>query len=99
MRPALTTSLYGVPPSGPTGILLVHRGALFLAVVAVAIFATFAPEARKAATLVAGISVVSFLIVYAASGAPAGPLRMIALADLLAVPPLAVVIWNAWLKA
>jgi hypothetical protein len=98
-RPALTNTLYGVAPDGAAGLLLVHRGGLFLAVFAVAVFAAFVPDARKAATIVAGISVLSFLAIYLLAGAPAGPLRTIALADLVALPPLAVVIWRAWLSA
>ena len=95
-RPALTETLYGVPPTGATGVLVVHRGALFLAVFVVAVFAAFSPEARKAATLVVGISVVGFLVVYAMAGAPQGPLRTIAVVDVLALLPLAFVTWRAW---
>jgi hypothetical protein len=95
-RPALTERLYGVPPDGTTGVLLIHRGALFLAIVLVALYAAFAPEARRAASLVVAISVVGFLIVYALAGAPAGPLRTIALVDLAALAPLAIVLWTAW---
>ncbi len=97
-RPALTESLYNVPSNGSTGILLVHRGALFLAVVVVAIFAAVAPEARKAATLLAAVSVLSFLVIYVASGAPEGSLRTIAFVDLFAMLPLSFVVWSAWLR-
>ena len=96
-KPSLTGMLYGVPPTGPTGLLIVHRGALFLAVFVVAVFAAFSPEARKAATLVVGISLVAFLAVYAMAGAPQGPLRTIAVVDALALLPLAYVTWSAWL--
>ena len=98
-RPALTESLYGVPPAGAAGLLLVHRGALFLGVFVVALFAAFSPEARKAATLLVGISMIGFLIVYAMAGAPQGPLRTIALVDAAALLPLALVAWRAWLAA
>jgi hypothetical protein len=95
-KPALTETLYGIPPTGSTGVLIIHRGALFLAIVAVALFAAFAPKARKAASLVVGISVVGFLIIYAMAGAPPGPLRTIAIADAVALLPLAYVTWRAW---
>lgn len=95
-RPALLDSLYGVPPEGPAGVLLIHRGALFLSVVIVAAFAAFSPEARKAASLLVGTSVTSFLIVYAGAGAPGGALRTIALVDAGALPPLALVCRDAW---
>ena len=95
-RPALIEALYGVPPTGSSGVLLIHRGALFLAVVAVALFAAFNPEARRAATLLVGISVVGFLLVYSIAGAPKGPLRTIAVVDALALVPLGIVMWRAW---
>lgn len=95
-KPALLDSLYGIPPGGPTEVPLIHRGALFLAIVIVAVFAAFAPEARRAASLLVGISVISFLIVYAGAGAPEGPLRTIALVDAAALLPLAFVCWSAW---
>ncbi|WP_141243913.1 hypothetical protein [Sphingomonas lenta] len=94
--PRLTERLYGVAPGGAVGILIVHRGALFLAVLAVAVLAAFSPDARRAASLVVGISVVAFLTVYAASGMPSGQLRTIALADAVALAPLALVTWAAW---
>ena len=96
IEPGLTDTLYGVPPTGATGVVVIHRGALFFAVVVVASFAAFAPEARKAATLLVGISVVGFLLVYVSAGAPGGPLRTIALVDALALLPLAYVTWRAW---
>lgn len=95
-KPALLGSLYGIPPTGPAGVLLIHRGGLFLAIVIVAVFAAFAPDARRAASLLVGTSVISFLIVYAGSGAPEGALRTIALVDAAALPPLAFVCWGAW---
>jgi hypothetical protein len=55
-------------------VLLIHRGGLFVAIVIVAGFAAFAPEARKAASLLVGTSVISFLTVYVGAGAPKGRL-------------------------
>jgi hypothetical protein len=65
----------------------------------VAIFAAFVPEARKVATLLVGISVVGFLLVYSMAGAPDGPLRTIAVVDAFALLPLALVSWRAWRAA
>ncbi len=99
LKPALTETLYGVPPNGSSGVLLIHRGALFLAVMVVALFAAFSPEARKAATLLVGISVIGFLFVYSIAGAPSGPLRTVAVVDAVALLPLAIVSWRAWRAA
>lgn len=96
-RPSLVSRLYGVPAAGDLGALLVHRGWLFLAVVAVAAIAAFEPQARRAAALVLAISILGFLITYARAGCPRGPLRKIALADALAVPALVLVSHDAWL--
>lgn len=99
LKPTLTETLYGVPPTGASGVLLVHRGALFLAVVVVALFAAFTLEARRTATLLVGISVIGFLLVYGIAGTPEGPLRTIAVVDALALLPLAIVSWKAWRAA
>ncbi len=94
--PHMTERLYGLPAEGTAGLLLVHRGALFLAVLAAALFAAFSPEARRVAALVVGISVVGFLVVYARMGLPEGALRTVALVDAAALLPLAMVAWSAW---
>lgn len=95
-KPALLGSLYGIPPGGPAEVLLVHRGGLFLAITIVALLAAFDPHARKAASLVVAISVISFLLLYVSAGVPEGALRTIALVDSAALPPLAFVCWSAW---
>ncbi len=95
-KPDLIGSLYGVEAAGDLGVLLIHRGALFLAIVIVCLYAAWEPSSRRAASLVVGISVVSFLVIYAFAGAPSGSLRLIALADVLALGPLVLVSWNAW---
>ena len=94
--PGAITRLYGVSPGGDVGVLLIHRGALFFAIVALCLFALFDPTARRAASVTVAISVLGFLGVYARAGFPAGPLRSIALVDLVAVAPLAVVLTGAW---
>jgi hypothetical protein len=94
-RPQLTQQLYGVVPQGDVGLLLVHRGALFLAVSVLAVFAAFNPSARRAAAIVVAISVMCFLVLYARAGFPAGALRTIALVDFVAVLPLIWVSYDA----
>jgi hypothetical protein len=96
VRPDLIRSLYAVEAAGDLGVLLIHRGALFAAVVVVCLYAAWEPSARRAAALVVAISVVSFLLIYASAGAPSGSLRLIALADLVALAPLVLVTWKAW---
>ncbi len=95
-KPSLLSSLYGIEAEGDLGILLSHRGGLFLAIVAVCLYAAWEPGARRAASLAVGISVVSFLAIYVSAGAPSGSLRLIALADLGALAPLGFVAWKAW---
>jgi len=94
--PALRRRMYGVEETAQLGVILVHRGVLFVAVAVVCVYAAFTPEARRAAALVAAISVVGFLLAYAAAKAPKGPLRPIAIADAIALAPLALVVIDAW---
>ena len=89
--PSLVSRLYGVEPTGDLGIILTHRGALFLAVVAAATLAAFHPPSRVAAFVVVAISMGGFLALYGAAGFPEGPMRKIALTDFAALLPLAVV--------
>ena len=98
--PGLLERLYGTGTGthADAMLLLVHRGALFLAVVAVACLALFDEGARRAASLVVLISLLGFLAVYLRAGAPAGALRKIAWADLVGLAPLAWVTWDAWLR-
>lgn len=95
-RPDLIRSLYGVDAAGDLGVLLLHRGALFLAVAVVCLYAAFVPSGRRAAVLVVGVSVLSFLAIYLLAGAPAGSLRLIAIVDGVALAPLALAAWHAW---
>lgn len=95
-QPALTQRLYGVAPSGTLGLLLTHRGALFLALVAMAVFAAFDPGARRVAALAAAISLACYLVLYLRAGLPPGALRTVALVDAFALMPLALVIFEAW---
>lgn len=95
--PEFTHRMYGILPKGDVGILIVHRGALFLALIATALFAMFDPGVRRASSVIVAISVIGFLFVYARAGMPTGSLRAIAQVDLIALLPLGFVTWQAWL--
>lgn len=94
--PALTERLYGPTPDGEVGVLVVHRGALFLGIVVAALLAAFDPPSRRLASVVVAVSVLGFLVVYARAGLPSGALRTIALVDAVALLPLGLVGWRAW---
>lgn len=93
----LRKRMYGVDDAGPLGLILVHRGALFLAVASVCILAAFDAEARIAAVLVTSISVVGFLAGYALYKAPKR-LRTIAIVDGIALIPLVIVNYDVWAR-
>ena len=95
-RPHMISTLYGVSADGDLGLLLIHRAALFLAIVAIALYALIDHSARRPATIVLSISMISFLVLYWQAGMPDGPLRNIAIADLIGLAPLSVVLWDAW---
>ena len=94
-RPATLTTLYGIGADNPLFLLMQHRAALFFAVFAACVFAAFVPEGRKLATLVVGISMISFLVLYWSAGSPQS-LRQIALVDLAALPVLALAAFLAF---
>lgn len=94
-RPATLTTLYRITPDNPLFLLMQHRAALFLAVVAACLWAAFVPEGRRLAVLVVGISMVSFLALYWLAGSPP-TLKRIALVDLLGLPALVGVAWLAF---
>ncbi|WP_156767750.1 hypothetical protein [Candidatus Viadribacter manganicus] len=91
----LRKQMYGAEGSGSLDLILVHRGVLFLAVVSVCVLAAFHSSARTAAALVTSISVLGFLSAYVTQGAPKR-LRTIALADAVALLPLAIVCFDVW---
>ena len=95
-RPGLTEKLYGVAAEDTTGLLLIHRGALFLGIVVVSLFAAFHADGRPAASIVVTISMIGFLLVYLKAGLPSGPLRKIAIVDFIGLIPLAIVLWDVW---
>lgn len=94
-RPGLITRLYGVAPGSPLFLLMHHRAALFFAVLVACVWAAFDPDGRKLATIVAAISMVSFLFLYHSRGRPAA-LSTIALVDLIGLAPLAWAGWHAF---
>lgn len=93
--PSLITRLYGTARADAVFPLLQHRAALFAAVLVVCVWAIFDPSARRVAAVVTGISMISFLAIYALSGFPAA-WRTIAIADLVALAPLAYVAWRSF---
>jgi len=96
--PGLRRRLYGgVDETGPLRLILIHRGALFLAVFAACAFAVFNASARELASIVVSISVVGFLLIYL-STAPASrrPLRNVAIVDAIGLAPLAYVLFETW---
>lgn len=94
-RPALITRLYGVAPDSPLFLLMHHRAALFFAVLVACAWAAFDPDGRKLATVIAAISMLSFLFLYHSRGRPAS-LSTIALVDLIGLAPLAWAGWHAF---
>ena len=92
--PETLSRLYGIAPSDSTLLVLMRHRALLLALVGIlCLWASWAPAIRPAALLGASINVVGFLGFYALYGNPAGALRTIAIADLIALPPLAFAAW------
>lgn len=94
--PGLRRRMYGVDENPQLSAILSHRGVLFFAVATVCAYAALAPEARRAASLVAAISVIGFLLIYAAARFPKGPLRPVAAADFIALIPLIAATVDAW---
>lgn len=93
--PGTITRLYGVPEQGTVGLLLQHRSVLFMTIVVACVWAAFDAGPRSLAAAITAISVIGFLVIYALHGLPAGSLRSIAWADLIALIPLAYVSWRA----
>lgn len=95
VRPSMIERLYGIAPSGDIGLLLIHRGALFLTVAAACFFAMIEPGLRRAMACLVAISVIGFLITYVRGGMPLS-LRPIAIADMIALLLLVFIAWRAW---
>ena len=97
-RPAMLTRFYAVDAHSPAFLLLHHRAALFLVVLATCVWAAFDPGVRRLSSVAAAISMLSFLALYWQAGSPPA-LRAIALADLAGLPFLAIVAWRAFSPA
>ena len=92
--PETLSRLYGIAPADSALLILMRHRALLLAIVGLlCLWASWAPSVRPAALLAAAINVLGFLGFYALYGNPAGALRNIAIADLIALPPLAYAAW------
>ena len=88
--PETLSRLYGIAPADSTLLVLMRHRALLLALVGLlCLWASW-----WAALLAATINVLGFLGFYAIYGNPAGALRTIAIADLIALPPLAYAAWT-----
>lgn len=98
-RPELVQSLYGVSPDGPTGVLVVHRGALFAALACLCLWAAFDRGVRRAATVCASVSVVGFIVLYATAPVASDALASIARVDVAALVPLGYLWLDAWRTA
>ena len=95
VRPALILRLYGIGPDDPGFLLLQHRAALFLCICVLCLWAMVDPGVRRAAVVVAAISMLSFLALYRLADSPA-QLQVIALVDFVALPALAASAYLAW---
>ena len=95
VRPSLLTTLYEVEPDAAAYALLWHRAALFAVILLICCWAAFRPEVRHLAAVAVAISMLGFLVIYWVQGMPAN-LRTIAFADLIGLPALTVVAWNAF---
>lgn len=98
--PEALQRLYGIAPDDATLLVLMRHRALLLALVGVlCLWAIWSPSVRPAAMLAAAINIAGFLGFYALYGTPAGALRTIAIADLVALPPLAFAAWTTFSRS
>ena len=95
VRPAIIETLYGVGRDTPAFPLVRHRAAMFVALVAICLWAMADPGVRRLASVACAMSMLSFLLLYRMAGAPRA-LRTVAMADLLFVPILAFASWRAF---
>lgn len=95
VRPSLLGRLYGVTAESPLFMLMQHRAALFVAIVAICVWAAIDAAPRPLAATAVAISMVSFFLLYWLAGAPVA-LREIAIVDLIGLPALLFVAWRAF---
>ena len=97
--PRALTRLYGVAAEDSTMLVLLrHRAALLALVGLLCAWAVLSPSIRPAALFAAGFNIVTFLVMFAASGAPTGPLRTVALVDAVAIAPWLLAAWGTLAK-
>jgi hypothetical protein len=94
-RPALLGKMYGVEAQSDMFALMHHRAALFLVIVIICIWAMLRPEVRQIAAVAVGLSMTSFVLIWWLSGASPA-LRGIAVADMIGLPLLGYVAWQAF---
>jgi hypothetical protein len=94
-RPATLTALYRLDSSNPLFLLMQHRAALFVAVFVLCLWSAFDSQPRRAAVVVTGISMLSFLALYFLNDSPK-PLKTIAMVDLVGIPFLFFAAWKAF---
>lgn len=94
--PKLITRLYGVDAGGDVGLLLRHRGALFLGVILACVWSLVDAHSRRLASALVALSMGSFLLTYLSGGRREGALEAIARWDLIGLFPLLVVLYTSW---
>lgn len=94
-RPATLTRLYDMDAASPLFLLTRHRASLFLGIFVACLWASIHPEARPLASLLTGISMLSFLWLYWRAGRHLA-LRTIALVDLIGLPFLLIALLGAF---
>lgn len=98
--PETLSRLYGIAPTDVTLLVLMRHRALLLALVGLlCLWASWSPSIRPAALLAAALNVVGFLGFYALYGSPTGALRTIAIADVVALPPLVFAAWMTFVRS
>ena len=93
LRPQRTVELYGFPIDGPELALAMRHRAVLLALVGVMLaIAAFDEAWLRPALLVAIVSKVSFLALFATTRPHGTPMRRVAIADVAALAVLALVV-------
>ncbi|GAB5488549.1 MAG: hypothetical protein Pars2KO_21190 [Parasphingorhabdus sp.] len=93
--PAIISRLYAVTEVDPNFAILHHRAAMFGVIFIACIWATFDPNVRKLAVVIAALSMLSFIAIYVGYGQPA-TLTTIAIVDAIGLPFLVYAGWKAF---
>jgi len=81
-RPALISKMYGIEQGTDSFTLMRHRAGLFVVIFVICLWALFRPEVRPLASVAAGLSMGSFVLIWWLAGASPA-LRTIAIADMI----------------